>query len=378
MTEVAKLYVGGFLKRGKCYLFWIKILKMEEHKKEYNSLRDIVGMMVSFLSFLRKRWLLLLLFVFVGTAIGIFFYFNQKPAYKAESTFILEDKSSSGGGLAGLASQFGFSVGSLGGGGSIFAGDNILEILKSKKVVQQVLLTSTGLPVNNNTLADLYVDFTGMVDKWKKYPSLTGFKFPHSLENVNPIQDSVLNKIYEFVIKRNIIAERTSKQGTIIKVQVISSNALFSRLMAQRLVDEASKLYLNIRVGTAQENINQLQKRSDSLLALLNNKSYRAAASQPLDINPGIRTAIVPLEIANRDKTVLATLYAEVTKNLEASKVLLSQQTPVIQLLDGPGVLLNDHKKGLLLFVAIGCLVAIFTYLLAMFGFFCLDRNPKS
>jgi hypothetical protein len=82
-------------------------------------------------------------------------------------------------------------------------------------------------------------------------------------------------------------------------------------------------------------------------LMLLNRKSFTAAASQPLDINPAMRTAVVVNEIATRDKTVLATLYSEVTKNLEASKLVLSQRTPVIQVLDRPTHLLVDKKKGM-------------------------------
>lgn len=107
-------------------------------------------------------------------------------------------------------------------------------------------------------------------------------------------------------------------------------------------------------------NIARMQRRADSLLALLNNKSYSVAASQMLDINPGFKTATVPTEIASRDKTVIATLYAEVTKNLEASKLILSQQTPVIQILDKPAWPLVDKREKLIKL----CLIGIFTTLL--------------
>jgi hypothetical protein len=147
--------------------------------------------------------------------------------------------------------------------------------------------------------------------------------------------------------------------------------------MTERLVDEASKLYLDIRIGTAQENIRQLQRRSDSLLLLLNNKSYTTAASQPLDINPGVRTAVVPLEIATRDKTVLATLYGEVTKNLEASKLLLSQQTPVIQVLDEPAYLLDDNKKGLLVLLIVGSFATVIVYTSVLFILFLFKRTDS-
>ena len=149
------------------------------------------------------------------------------------------------------------------------------------------------------------------------------------------------------------------KQGTIIKVQVTSTNSLFARLMTERLVNEASELYFDIRTGTAQQSIARLQQRSDSLLMLLNSKSYRAASSQLLDINPGIKSAVVPAEIATRDKTVAATLYAEVTKNLEASRMMLSQQTPVIQILDTPGELLDDHKLSIPFLMVVSTLIVL-------------------
>ena len=329
---------------------------METIKETGFSLQAVLASVRSFFSFLFSRWWLILLTVAVGGGLGLVYHSMQRPKYEATTTFILEDKSSGGGGgLAGIASQFGLNLGGLS-SGSIFTGDNILDILRSKTIIQQVLLSKVGdAGTGDKTLGDLYLDFSGARKGWaQKKPQLATIRLAEGKSGLTPLQDSVLNIIYESLIKNHLVTERTSKQGTIIKVKVTAGNSAFARLLAERLVEESSKLYLNLRVGTATENIRQLQRRSDSLLVLLNAKSYRAAASQLLDINPGIRTATVPVEIANRDKTVIATLYAEVTKNLEASKLLLSQQTPVIQLLDRPGFLLDDHKKGRLFLLVVG------------------------
>jgi hypothetical protein len=348
---------------------------MDVQKEQYYSLNDMSVYMRSFFNYLLRKWVGILLFLFLGTGIGVFYYFNQKPKYTAVTTFILEEKSSSNG-LAGLASQFGFNVGSLSGGGSIFSGDNILEILKSKKVVQKVLLDKVGgtLANNNQTLIDYYLDFTGAHKKWMKSQRLAGINFSVSAGQFDAVHDSVLNSTYEHIVKKSLLAERLSKQGTIIKVQVTEADPLFARMMSERLVEEAGKLYLDIRTGAALANIQQLQNRSDSLLYLLNRKSYTAAASQPLDVNPGIKTAAVPLEIASRDKTVLATLYAEITKNLEASKLILSQQTPVIQQLDTPPLLLNDEKKGLVFLAVAFGLGFVFGYIVWLFVKFFLNK----
>jgi hypothetical protein len=332
---------------------------MKASTDEYYSLREIVVNAKAFTYYLLKKWWLCVLAALIGIACGYFYYIKQKPRYEAVSTFILEDKSAGGGGgLAGLASQFGLNIASVSGGGSIFSGDNILNILKSKNVIQRVLLTTTE-PRGNVALADSYLQFTGLKKNWQNKPALATISFANVKQPLSPLQDSVLNLIYERLSKTNLSVDRTSKQGTIIKVLVTAPDRVFARLMTERLIDEASKMYLDIRVGTAVTNIKQLENKADSLLVLLNIKSYRVAANQPLDINPGIRTATVPAEIANRDKTVLATLYAEVVKNLEASKLILSQQTPVIQTLDRPAYLLDDNKRGLLFVLVVSCFITV-------------------
>jgi Chain length determinant protein len=324
---------------------------MQENKSAYYSLKEVMLQTKLFVNFLMQKKFGIITSILIGAGIGAGYYFIQKPKYEAVSTFILEEKST-GGGLAGLASQFGFNLGSLGSGGNLFAGDNILTILKSKTVVEKVLLSRVDEVGKDSTrLVDLFLDFSGRKKRWRKKPVLSGISFANVNHQLTPIQDSVLNLIYDEITKKLLFTDRTSKQGSIIKVQVNAQNSTFARLMVDRIVIEAANLYLDIKTGTADANIRQMQRRSDSLLLLLNRKSYSAAATQTIDVNPALRTLVVPVEIANRDKTVLATLYSEVTKNLEASKLILSQQTPVIQLLDRPGVLLDDNKKGMVILI---------------------------
>lgn len=351
--------------------------KMQGSREDYYSLGEISNIVKYFLAYFRKRWWVSLIVAALGAGLGAVYYTVQKPKYESVCTFILEEKQSGMGGLSSIASQFGFDVGSIGGSGSIFAGDNILDILTSKKIVQTVLLTRLDTTsAQSQTLADLFIDFSKWKKKWRGRPALENVGFAKLTVPMTAVQDSVLNLIYDAVIKKSLIADRTSKKGTIIKVQVTSMNAQFARLMTSRLVDEASKMYLNIKTGNSQANINRMQRRSDSLLALLNNRSYAAASIQPLDANPGIKASLVPAEIATRDKSVIATVYTEVTKNLEASKMLLSQQTPVIQLLDVPGISFYDNKKKLIFlmitFAFVGWLV-YFSY--ASFRYFISKKN---
>ena len=332
---------------------------MKPEEESYYSLKDVKNETVLFVRMLLRKWWLVLAFAILGSAAGAaYFSLLQKPKYEAVSTFILEEKQGSLGGLSSIASQFGFDLGG-GSGGSLFAGDNILDVIRSKKVVNNVLRSPIDTNTASSTLADLYLAFTGLNKRLKDDRSIENLHIPRK-GPLTTVQDSVLSVIHEAILKKSLSVERMNKKGSIIKVKLNSENSQFAKLMAERLVNEAGSLYLLIKTGNAVANIQQLQRRSDSLLALLNKKSYTAAISNPLDVNPGLRTAAVPVEIATRDKAVIGTIYTEVTKNLEASKLILSQQTPIIQVLDSPGAALKDERKGLAYLLVLGGLVGGF------------------
>jgi len=336
---------------------------MADSNEEYYSLDNILSFIRSFKKYVFRKWWIVMLSVVVGIAFGLGYYAIQKSKYEAVCTFVLEEKSPGTGSFAGLASQFGLDIGGLSSGGSIFAGDNILDILRSRKIIQKVLLSKVapGRDGTGQSLADYFLDYSGWRKNWSSKFSLSSVNYKNirSGDSLSLLQDSVLNLIYDYLIEKSLYADRLNRKGTIIKVQITESDPLFAKLMTDRLVEEAGKLYLDIKTGTSTANINRMQRRSDSLLALLNNKSYSVAASQMLDINPGFRTATVPSEIASRDKTVIATLYAEVTKNLEASKLILSQQTPIIQILDKPAWPFINKKKKLVKLCLIGVLATL-------------------
>lgn len=351
---------------------------MDGNKNSYYSTKDVISFMQSFIRYFFKKWKIFGLVIITAIAVAITYYFTQSRKYVAECTFILEEKQSGMSGLGGIASQFGFDIGGLGSGGSIFAGDNILDILKSKKIVYKVLLSGAASDsINNQTLADYFLDFSGWKKKWEKNPNLNsiGYRGLKSQADLSLRQDSVLNLIHRYLLQKYLTVDRQSKKGSIIRVQLTSPDSYFSRILAERLVEETTKLYLDIKTGTAQANINQMQKRADSLLYLLNNKSFAVAASQQLDVNPALRTAVVPVEIGTRDKTVLATLYSEVVKNLEASKLLLTQQTPAIQVLDRPDMLPKDQKFGLIKLNVLFVLGFAFLYVFILFMAFFISRN---
>ena len=72
-------------------------------------------------------WKYFLVFICVAN-IGL--VYTTPPTYTATLTFALEEGESGGGSLSGLASQFGYNI-----GGGAFTGDNLLELMKSRRLI---------------------------------------------------------------------------------------------------------------------------------------------------------------------------------------------------------------------------------------------------
>jgi uncharacterized protein involved in exopolysaccharide biosynthesis len=329
----------------------------------------------AFVQYLFSQIKLFLVLIVAGLLLGLGYYFWQKPQYVGKASFILEEKSGGmGGGISGLASQFGFDIGSLTGSAGLFAGDNILDILKSRTIIEKVLLTKidTTKGVNGKTLADLYLEWSKLKQKWSDDKQLSTLNFTGSIAGKpnTRLQDSVLLVIYQKLIKKNVSVERLNKKGSIIEVTASSQSETFSKLFTERLVFETIKMYVDLKTSVAAKNIIRLEKRSDSLMSLLNTKSYKSASLQILDANAAYKLAAVPVEVTQRDKSVTYALYSEVMKNLEASRMAIAAQTPVINLLDNAKYPLEDLRKEMLLLLLIGAaagfgiafLIAFYTY----------------
>ena len=333
------------------------------------SIKELIQKMQSLCKFLFSKWLVISLFGILGAAIGFGYAFLQPIKYTSKLSFVVEDGKSGGGGLASLAGQFGFDLGG-GGGGGVFSGDNILLFLKSEGLVRETLLTSYD-ELGKTTLADRYAEVAKLKEGWEKNPKVGVVEFSPFVAKVMPRkEDSLMQAIVKGIILSELSVSKPDKKASFIEVKVSSKDELFAKLFAERLVKVATDRYIESKTKTKALNIAKLQYKADSLTALLNNKTYAAAASQQslVDANPALRTAPIASEISSREKTMAATIFAEVVKNLEISKTILNQETPVIQMVDQSTFPLPKERVSKLKSLILGGLLAgffIILYLLA-------------
>ncbi len=320
---------------------------MEASNQTFN-LGEIFNKINLFIKFYLSSIRLILLCLFACLLFSAFYYVYEKPEYQADTTFVLtESGGSKGGGLASLTSQFGIDLGGLGGSSSMFSGENIFDIFKTKIIVEKVLLTKYN-ENSNKTLADVYLEkfYKRRFLKFLQINNNISFENYNLNSNSDRMKDSILDMTYNQIITNNIKIDKLNKKGSIIKLSVISRDEQFSKIFTERLLEEVKKLYIKIKNSNTQENINKLQFKADSLETILSNKSFQTANSQVININPAIRKIGVPAELKQKDLTIVMTIYGEVIKNLELSKMTLAQQTPIFQVLDVPRYpLLNNKTK---------------------------------
>jgi hypothetical protein len=248
---------------------------------------------------------------------------------------VIEESKGANPGISAIAGQFGLDLG--GGGGTILSGDNVFLFLRSESLLREALLTYID-STQKETLADRYVNANNLLNKWSKLSTKGQLSFAsYKNQNLPRLEDSLLQVIIKKrILKNDLSVSRPDKKASFVQLMVATPDELLSDLLAKRIVSLATQKYVQSKIKVKAQNVALLQRRADSLSAILNYKTFGAASSQQtlIDANPALKTATIGAEISSREKSMVATIFTEVVKNLELAKTLLSQETPSILIVD--------------------------------------------
>jgi hypothetical protein len=330
------------------------------------SLKDMILNLKDWLKYLVSKWLIIIILSFIGGVVGFFYAKSLDPIYRADLSFALEDSQSGGGlsGALGLASQFGLDMG--GGAGGAFSGDNLIELMKSRSMVEKSLLTSVNIDNKTQTLADYYIKINNLTESWKEKPNLKDVNFPLNLDRsqFSRIQDSILGVFHSDIAKNSLNVSKLDKKLSIITVSVKSSDENFSKYFCDILVKEVSDFYVDTKTKKSVQNLSVLQHQVDSVKRMLNSAIGGVASSADLYPNANMARNIlrVPSQMKQIDVQANQAILIEMVKNLEVSKISLRRETPLIQVIDTPRFPLEKKQLGKLKSALVGSiLVGLFS-----------------
>lgn len=350
------------------------------------SLKELLLKIGEWYRYLLSKWLVILSFAIIGGLLGLLYAYVKKPVYTASTTFVLEDSGSGGGGLgqyAGLASMVGIDVG--GGGGGIFQGDNILELYKSRVMIEKTLLSDIDYNGKKQLLVDRYIDFNKLRDKWKDKPELKDIQFKAeeiksfglSKPKFTRLQDSILGKIITDISDNYLEVTKPDKKLSIIKADVKAIDEVFAKEFNDQIVKNVNDFYLQTKNKKSLENVAIMQRKTDSVRAVMNGAIYSAAAVADAtpNLNPTRQVQrIAPVQRSQFSAETNKEILGELVKNLEMSKIALHKETPLIQIVDQPVFPLEVKKQekiksiilGGILVGLLSCFVLIIRRLLKM------------
>ena len=299
----------------------------------------------------------IIFFIFLFVFVSLLLVSFQDSKYKAELSFVVEDKQQSAplSSMSGLASQFGFDLFSA--SNSTFSQKNIMELLKSRGVVSKALMQKVLISSKSDFFISHYLSIYNLDKDWGSHEDLKELSFNNKLSLKH---DSVITLIWEDIIENYLTVEIKNDETDIICLSFICQNAHFAKLFSESLISEMSRMYISYQTKQSSNTIEFLQNRSDSVFYELEKAEEDFARVK--DINQRIIKASGRLKELQlmRNVEVLNTMYLELVKNLEVSKLTLLKQTPIIQVIDKPILPLKDTKISM-------SFTAIVSFLLALF-----------
>jgi uncharacterized protein involved in exopolysaccharide biosynthesis len=346
---------------------------MEPIENDEISLKELIQKIKEWIRYLKTQWKIIFGVAALGAIIGFTYASFQKPEFSATSTFVLEEDKGGGGlsGAMGLASSFGLDLG--GGGGGLFTSSNIIELMKSRLVVEKTLLNPVQVGGNEKSLADYYTQINELKEAWSKKPALANINFPANADRTkfSLEQDSILQVISAGLTKNNLTIAQKDKKVSIISLTVKSENELFSKLFCEQLIKETSDFYIETKSKKARLNVEILQHQVDSIRAELNSAitGVAAASDNVYNLNPAFNVKRTPSTRRQVDVQANTAILTQLVAQLELSKVSLRKETPLVQLIDRPILPLEKEKLGRIKsFVLGGFLAGFLTVLYLVFG----------
>jgi uncharacterized protein involved in exopolysaccharide biosynthesis len=290
-----------------------------------------------------KRWYVLVLAGLLGGLAGIGIVWMQPPVYEARGSFAIDEKNAGLGGALGFAAELGFNFG--GTGRDVFSGENIVYIMHSRRMIEQVLLSADSAGGRQFTLADWYIQF--VKGKGKPVPGyMPVFPVGRDRSTFTYQQDSILSGLQQSISKDRLFVGKPDKKFNIYEVAFRSPNERFSKVFAERLMAAAGDYYAALRSSRSKRNFEILEERVAAMRGRASSAIQQDAAQKDANVNPAFAKASARSAEKQIDLSAYGRAYEELFRNLELARYQYLNDVPFIQVIDAPSFPIKNKKMG--------------------------------
>jgi len=312
-------------------------------------LTDVIRSFSNYSKFiLKKFWIVLIGAALIGTA-GYLYATLSKVKYQANASFNVVDSKGMGS-IGGLLSGLGVSIGST-------SNDVLSGIIQSRNAIKSAFLTEVDYQGGKRKLIDIYIDVYGFREEWEEIPDLKDFEFQATnIYELSRKEDSLLNVFWKPFYEDLLEVEFEMMEG-LIKASVKTYSYELSRGMLTYMLEYSSKYFTDKQIGSQEEAYEISTYKVDSLEGVLANLRYRYAQEQ--NKSPFLKDATYSVEM-NRLASEIANLSIRLggsKEGLDATKLALMQDKPIINIIDHPQFATDVKIKKWKLWTIIGAIV---------------------
>lgn len=329
------------------------------------SLKELLLSLQSFWYELWRNWWLIILFCIPFIAFMVYKNLNTPVTYPTVLTFMLnDDEGGSLGNVAGILGSFGLG----GSGGGEYNLEKMMELLRSRKIVQSILLKKAKIAGKQDYYANHLIAIYKYHDLWAEDTTgLKDFYFTHdSIPAFSLAENRALKTLHTHVIghansdRPALLSYNISELTSIVTLALNTENEMLSIAMLEDLFDALSTYYIEKSTEKQQQTYDAVLFKTDSIYNELRSVEYALANFK--DSNYGLlskKDRLKELQLEGQVK-ILYTIYGESLKNKEVAEFSLYDRTPVIQAIDRPLSPIEASKDSLLKALIMACLIGGF------------------
>lgn len=315
---------------------------------------DIIDKVKEITLYIWKKKLIVIVAGVIGAILGLVSALTQKVDYTATYKFTIESTSGGGAGSS-LLSLVELSSSE---GASAFSGNNLMELIKSRTMVENALLSPACINGDSMTMIEYKFICDSIRENCKTYVpeenpkkvSVCEIEYPLGQERktFSRAQDSLLMAVAGGMLQKSIQVEKIDKKLNFVTFSFTSKDESFSKLFAAALLKEVNSFYIATRTERTETNIRSFSTRADSIREEMNKSLYRVASIRDANLNGVAKVQVERLKYETEAR-INSEAYTEIMKNIEVMKLDLALETPLIKIIDEPIYPLENNKKGKLM-----------------------------
>jgi len=329
------------------------------------SLKDLILKLKEFWNELWRYWWIIALITIPILALMVYNAVNSDVIYPTKLTFMVEEDSGGGlGALGGLAASFGLG----GGGGGEYNLEKMLELARSRKLIQTVLFEKENIQGNEDYFANHLIRIYNYHEGWvEDTTGLKNFLFVHdSIPGFKYHENNALKQLHRLLVGdrekgvEGLISTAISEPTGIMTLSINTLDERLSIKLIENLYEKLSKYYIEKSIEKASHTYNTMKFKTDSIYTELRNAEYSLANIK--DTQKGLFKRTDQLNGFRLEAKIkmLYAVYGESLKNLEVAEFGLRDQTPVIQPIDFPIPPIKPEDGSVLKAIIIACILGGF------------------